>query len=161
MDQVLFDECLVKFKVKRERTWKRLEDLADGAVLVPRFVSLLNLTSSYESTGFKLRIFDILIRKSKRRFERTEPKPGSDTANSKTWLELNQTNGVSYVLWKACTQETAQLLPSMRYIVVALSSLFCQPETGTSESSKMMILSALCPAGRVCGLLFTDMFFFF
>lgn len=59
-DQVLFDECLAKFqaeeenqtevKAKRERTWKRLEDLANEAVLVPRFVSSVNLASSSEST---------------------------------------------------------------------------------------------------------------
>lgn len=68
IDQVLFDECLAKFQVeeeskteakaKRERTWQRLEDLATSktvlnneAVLVPRFVSSVNLASSSESTG--------------------------------------------------------------------------------------------------------------
>ncbi|XP_010510456.1 PREDICTED: serine/threonine protein phosphatase 2A 59 kDa regulatory subunit B' zeta isoform [Camelina sativa] len=68
IDQVLFDECLAKFQVseenkaevkaKRERTWQCLEDLATSntivtneAVLVPRFVSSVNLASSSESTG--------------------------------------------------------------------------------------------------------------
>lgn len=68
IDQVLFDECLAKFQVeeenktevkaKRERTWKQLEDLATSktvvtneAVLVPRFVSSVNLANSSESTG--------------------------------------------------------------------------------------------------------------
>ncbi|CAA7037201.1 unnamed protein product [Microthlaspi erraticum] len=58
IDQVLFDECLAKFQVeeesqtevkaKRERTWKRLEDLANEAVMVPRFVNSVNLASSSE-----------------------------------------------------------------------------------------------------------------
>ncbi|RID71929.1 hypothetical protein BRARA_C03844 [Brassica rapa] len=61
LDQVLFDECLVKFQVeeedktevkaKRKRTWKRSEDLADKAVMVPRLVSSVNLASIFESTG--------------------------------------------------------------------------------------------------------------
>ncbi|KAL1197480.1 Serine/threonine protein phosphatase 2A 59 kDa regulatory subunit B' zeta isoform [Cardamine amara subsp. amara] len=68
IDQVLFDECLAKFqveeenktevKVKRERTWKRLEDLATSntvvaneAGLVSRFVSSVNLANSSESTA--------------------------------------------------------------------------------------------------------------
>ncbi|CAH2053097.1 unnamed protein product [Thlaspi arvense] len=65
IDQALFDECLAKFQVeeekktevkaKRERTWKRLEDLAasktDEALLVPRFVSSVNLASGSVSTG--------------------------------------------------------------------------------------------------------------
>ncbi|CAF1931491.1 unnamed protein product [Brassica oleracea var. botrytis] len=65
VDQALFDECLAKFQVEeenktelkanRERTWKRLEDLAasktNEAELVPRFVSSVNLASSSESSG--------------------------------------------------------------------------------------------------------------
>ncbi|KAG5406037.1 hypothetical protein IGI04_012156, partial [Brassica rapa subsp. trilocularis] len=53
--------CLVKFQVeeedktevkaKRKRTWKRSEDLADKAVMVPRLVSSVNLASIFESTG--------------------------------------------------------------------------------------------------------------
>ncbi|KAH0891748.1 hypothetical protein HID58_054177 [Brassica napus] len=51
MDQVLFDECLVKVKAKWERTWKRSEYLAYEAVMVPRLVSSVNLASTSESTG--------------------------------------------------------------------------------------------------------------
>ncbi|WZZ43056.1 hypothetical protein YC2023_039315 [Brassica napus] len=58
-------------KAKWERTWKRSEYLAYEAVMVPRLVSSVNLASTSESTG-------------------NEPKPGLDTANSKTWLEINQ-----------------------------------------------------------------------
>lgn len=61
-DQVLLDECLVKFQEdeakereiqeKRESTWKRLEDLAaskavsNEAVLVSKFVSSVAISTS-------------------------------------------------------------------------------------------------------------------
>ncbi|CAN7011652.1 unnamed protein product [Brassica rapa subsp. trilocularis] len=45
------EEDKTEVKAKRKRTWKRSEDLADKAVMVPRLVSSVNLASIFESTG--------------------------------------------------------------------------------------------------------------